>query len=89
MRALVVIGFALIAVVSGLHDAQEGYHASVGIPEAARIKAEEEQIIARTGLMLLDNDRIVGGASAPINAHPYLVRFFEQNMMIKLVSKSK
>lgn len=73
MRA-VVVGLALIAVVSGFQDAQKGYHATVGIPEAAKIKAAEEQILAKADVNIPESDRIVGGANAPNNAHPYLVR---------------
>lgn len=49
----------------------DNYHESVGIPLASRIKDAED------GWMSGDSfgSRIVGGAAAPLNGHPYLVRF--------------
>lgn len=73
MHALVV-ALTLVAAVSGFQDIQRGYHEAVGIPEAARIKAAEDQILARSRDGFFD--RIVGGAVAPVNAHPYLVSVF-------------
>lgn len=67
---VVVVGLLLVAVVSGYQDVQKYYHEAVGIPEAARIKAAEEKIALEKTLL---DDRIVGGAIAPANAHPYLV----------------
>lgn len=75
MRALIFLGLALVTVVSGLQEVQKGYHESVGIPEAARIKAAEDQVLALSGTVDNYSDRIVGGASAPANAHPYLVSY--------------
>ncbi|KOB74999.1 Chymotrypsin-like serine protease [Operophtera brumata] len=67
-----VTRLALVTVASGLQDVQKGYHEAVGIPEAARIQAAEDQVMARSGILDNYSDRIVGGAMAPANAHPYL-----------------
>lgn len=85
MRGILLVSLALIALASAKSvfsdqeekDVKIGYHDAVGIPEAARLKAEEETIFA-DGLdseIAADetNDRIVGGAIAPSSAHPHLV----------------
>lgn len=68
---VVIVSLLLVAVAAGFQDVQKGYHEAVGIPEAARIKAAEEDIHVRS--LIRTNDRIVGGAVAPVNSHPYLV----------------
>ncbi|CAD0197881.1 unnamed protein product [Chrysodeixis includens] len=65
MRALVLVGFALVATVSALVDVNVGYHEAIGIPTAEKIRlAEQEALVAQ-------EERIVGGALAPTNSHPY------------------
>lgn len=43
-----------------------GYHSKFGIPEAERIKSEEES---------LNNSRIVGGVPAAVGQYPFKVSF--------------
>ncbi|CAK1582645.1 unnamed protein product [Parnassius mnemosyne] len=47
------------------------YHETVGIPLATRIKEAEDAIMMGADNVVNDV-RIVGGAVAPVNAHPYL-----------------
>lgn len=59
----------LLAIVLGAVLAEESillhYHENVGIPEAARIKQEEQA---------MDFDgRIVGGSPAAVGTYPFLV----------------
>lgn len=92
MRAIVLFGLALVVSASAV-DVTVSYHDTIGIPTAERIKAFEDASIAK----LSENDRIIGGVLAPINAHPYFVSqitmflsllllyytfvFFENNMI--------
>ncbi|XP_026730342.1 collagenase-like [Trichoplusia ni] len=65
MRALVLVGFALVASASALVDVNVGYHEAVGIPTAEKIRLAEEE------MMSAKEERVVGGALAPTNSHPY------------------
>ncbi|KAF9819119.1 hypothetical protein SFRURICE_000784 [Spodoptera frugiperda] len=67
MRAVVLLGLALVASTSALVEVGTGYHQAVGIPTAEKIRAEEEKLLAAAG----KDNRVVGGAIAPANAHPY------------------
>lgn len=69
MRAVVLLGLALVASTSALVEVGTGYHQAVGIPTAEKIRAEEEKLLAAAG----KDNRVVGGAIAPANAHPYFV----------------
>lgn len=69
MRALVLLGLALVASASASVEVELGYHQAIGIPTAEKIWANEERMLAEDAY----NDRIVGGAVAPANAHPYFV----------------
>lgn len=71
MRVILVLGLAILASVSAHVEVNSFYHESFGIPEAQRIKDIEDKIIANQKLQ--EDERIVGGAIAPTNAHPYLV----------------
>lgn len=54
--------FALAAVVTAAVVKEQGYHATVGIPLAARLRRAEAS-----------GSRIIGGKPAPLGEHPYLV----------------
>lgn len=60
-------------------DVGVGYHDRVGIPHAAKLKAAEDEIMAKQAEAEEDtvvdplDDRIVGGAVSATGAHPYLV----------------
>ena len=69
MRALLLVSLALVASASAFVEVGTGYHQEVGIPTAERIRLAEEKIIAEAAT----DDRVVGGAVAPSNAHPYFV----------------
>lgn len=92
MRAILLVGLALLAscVASPLTPQAEPqlyYHDAVGFQLAAKIKATEEALMKE----LLDNairgepievpitSRIVGGAAAPTDTYPFLVRFVEMD----------
>ncbi|CAD0197882.1 unnamed protein product [Chrysodeixis includens] len=66
MRALLLFGFALVVSASAV-EVPATYHDTIGIPLAAEIKASEEAYLKS----LPANERIIGGAIAPVNAHPY------------------
>lgn len=68
MLLLVVVGFCLSATASSV--VLKPYHDAVGIPLAASIKAIED---ASRSKVLMTENKIVGGAVAPVSAHPYLV----------------
>lgn len=70
MRLILLVGLALVATTYAFTEVRKGYHDAVGIPEAERIRAAEEKFLTNAK----GGDRIVGGALAPINSHPYLVR---------------
>lgn len=72
MRFLIV-GLALLALAVAYEDVAVEYHDTIGIPNAARIKAEEERIFAQQGDVRPSDERIVGGAVSAVGAHPYLV----------------
>lgn len=76
MHKAVLFGLLLVgsAVCSVEIDIGRGYHEEVGIPLAESIKAAEEAALARAAEDI--DSRIVGGAVAPSNAHPYLVIIF-------------
>ncbi|KAH9633626.1 hypothetical protein HF086_014594 [Spodoptera exigua] len=67
MRAVVLLGLVLVASTSALVEVGTGYHQTIGIPAAEKIKAEEEKLLAAQA----SDNRVVGGAIAPANAHPY------------------
>lgn len=71
MERLILLGVLLGAVISVTCDIDigRGYHEEIGIPLAESIKAQEDAINVQ-------DERIVGGAVASWNAHPYLVIFF-------------
>lgn len=69
MRALFLVGLALVASASAFVEVGTGYHQEVGIPTAEKIRLAEEKIVVDPA----QNDRVVGGAYAPANAHPYFV----------------
>lgn len=75
MRALVLFGLSLVVSASALVEVQTNYHESVGIPEAERISAIEEEILAKNDNVQSDpsDNKIVGSVLAPANAHPYFV----------------
>lgn len=80
MRTFVLFGLLLVVSVSALVEVQTNYHDSVGIPEAERIRVLEEEILAKNDDFQkypseLSVDRIVGGALAPANSHPYFVSY--------------
>ncbi|CAH2041295.1 unnamed protein product, partial [Iphiclides podalirius] len=52
----------------GMVEPLQDYHETVGIPLASRIKEAEDAIMMGSSRI----ERIVGGAIAPTNAHPYL-----------------
>ncbi|XP_050550440.1 transmembrane protease serine 9 [Spodoptera frugiperda] len=79
MRAVVLLGLALVASTSALVEVGTGYHQAVGIPTAEKIRAEEEKLLAAAG----KDNRVVGGAIAPANAHPYFA-----GLLISLVGTS-
>lgn len=78
MRCL-LIGLALLASASAFLDVGVGYHDRVGIPHATKLKAAEDEIMAKQAEAEEDtvvdplDDRIVGGAVSATGAHPYLV----------------
>uniref|UniRef100_A0A2A4JKX6 Peptidase S1 domain-containing protein n=1 Tax=Heliothis virescens TaxID=7102 RepID=A0A2A4JKX6_HELVI len=67
MRVLLFLGLGLLASASAFVEVNFDYHNEIGIPAAAKIKENEERLLALT----LHENRIVGGAVAPANAHPY------------------
>lgn len=69
MRALLLIGLVLVASASALVEVGTGYHERIGIPTAEKLRIAEEELFAKSAL----DDRVVGGAVAPANAHPYFV----------------
>lgn len=69
MRAFFLVGLALVASASALVEVGFGYHQEIGIPTAEKIRLAEEKILAEAA----QDDRVVGGAVAPANAHPYFV----------------
>lgn len=79
MRVVLLCVF-LIAAVSAKVKPLVDYHEQVGIPLATRIKEAEDAIHARAA----KDGRIVGGAVAPFNAYPYLVKLFF-NMILKFI----
>lgn len=72
MRALFLIGLALVASASAFVEVSTGYHEEVGIPTAEKIRLAEEKYLAEEAL----DNRVVGGVIAPANAHPYFVSNF-------------
>ncbi|CAD0197885.1 unnamed protein product [Chrysodeixis includens] len=66
MRALILFGLTLVASGSAV-NVSVSYHDTIGIPLAERIKTYEEAYFAKVPT----NERIIGGAVAPANAHPY------------------
>lgn len=68
MRALLVVGLALVASAAAFAEVGAGYHQEVGIPLYEKLKAAEEKLLAETA-----QNRVVGGSVAPNNAHPYFV----------------
>nr|AFM28257.1 chymotrypsin [Heliothis virescens] len=79
MRALILLGLGLLASASALVEVKSGYHQEIGIPTAEWIKANEEKHLAEVA----EGERIVGGAIAPANAHPYFA-----GLLISLVGIS-
>ncbi|XP_021201516.3 brachyurin [Helicoverpa armigera] len=77
MRAILLLGLGLLATASALVEVNTGYHQEIGIPTAAKIKENEEKLLAEK------DERIVGGAIAPANAHPYFA-----GLLISLVGQS-
>uniref|UniRef100_A0A2A4JJQ3 Peptidase S1 domain-containing protein n=1 Tax=Heliothis virescens TaxID=7102 RepID=A0A2A4JJQ3_HELVI len=67
MRVLLFLGLGLLASASAFVEVNLDYHNEIGIPAAAKIKENEERLLALTP----QENRIVGGAIAPANAHPY------------------
>ncbi|XP_072949846.1 transmembrane protease serine 9-like [Epargyreus clarus] len=63
--ALVVL--SLVAAATAFSDVEVGYHRTVGIPLAMKIKAAEDAIMKRNA-----NSRIVGGEEADPTSHPFL-----------------
>ncbi|KAH9633628.1 hypothetical protein HF086_014596 [Spodoptera exigua] len=76
MKTLVV-GLSLIVCASALLEVQTNYHDAIGIPAAEKIKALEE---ASLNEAVTNDNRIIGGALAPVGAYPYfaglLINFF-------------
>nr|ANS56509.1 chymotrypsin-like serine protease 4 [Antheraea yamamai] len=70
MRVFLLLGLAAVATVSAHVEVNSFYHETYGIPEAQRIKDFEDKIIASRNAQ--EDQKIVGGAVAPTNAHPYL-----------------
>ncbi|KAJ0176011.1 hypothetical protein K1T71_008185 [Dendrolimus kikuchii] len=72
MQKVVFLGLLLVAsaVCSVEVNIGRGYHEEIGIPLAESIRAAEEEALARSADS--KDGRIVGGAVAPTNAHPYL-----------------
>lgn len=68
MRSLVLVAL-LVASASPLVEVRSGYHEEVGIPTAEKIRVAEEKVLEEAA----QDDRVVGGAIAPVNAHPYFV----------------
>nr|ADM35108.1 serine protease 41 [Mamestra configurata] len=66
MRALLLVGLALVASAAAFAEVGAGYHQEVGIPLYEKLKAAEEKLLAETA-----QNRVVGGSVAPNNAHPY------------------
>ncbi|XP_047028153.1 brachyurin-like [Helicoverpa zea] len=79
MRAVILLGLGLLASASAFVEVKSGYHQDVGIPTAEWIKANEEKRLAEAA----QDERIVGGAIAPANAHPYFA-----GLLISLVGVS-
>ncbi|CAH0686295.1 unnamed protein product [Spodoptera exigua] len=77
MKTLVV-GLSLIVCASALLEVQTNYHDAIGIPAAEKLKALEEASLANEAVT--NNNRIIGGALAPVGAYPYfaglLINFF-------------
>lgn len=79
MRCL-LIGLALLATAAAYVEVSVGYHENIGIPTAAKIKAAEDEIVAKLAEAEEEvadqhnDDRIVGGAVSTNAAHPFLVR---------------
>ncbi|KAF9423007.1 hypothetical protein HW555_001550, partial [Spodoptera exigua] len=76
--ATLVVGLSLIVCASALLEVQTNYHDAIGIPAAEKIKALEEASLANEAVT--NNNRIIGGALAPVGAYPYfaglLINFF-------------
>ncbi|KAG6442443.1 hypothetical protein O3G_MSEX002350 [Manduca sexta] len=75
MRAVLVFGLALVASASAFVSISKPYHEEIGIPQARRIKAYEESLMANKQAKTVSEfqaDRIIGGVVASANAHPYL-----------------
>ncbi|KAI8432347.1 hypothetical protein MSG28_004760 [Choristoneura fumiferana] len=70
MRSVLLVGLTIVASAVALVNPSLGYHEAVGIPQAARIKAFEEQYHA--SVKEGQNERIVGGAVANTDAYPHL-----------------
>ncbi|CAH1636791.1 unnamed protein product [Spodoptera littoralis] len=64
-----VFGLSLIVCASALLEVQTNYHDAIGIPAAEKIRALEEASLANEAVT--NDNRIVGGALAPVGAHPY------------------
>nr|XP_021201514.2 collagenase [Helicoverpa armigera] len=79
MRALLLLGLGLLASASAFVEVNSDYHKDIGIPAAAQIKENEERLMAETARA----GRVVGGAIAPANAHPYFA-----GLLISLVGQS-
>ncbi|KAJ2951560.1 hypothetical protein O0L34_g13709 [Tuta absoluta] len=77
MRGILLVCLASVALASGLQEADLdlpvrplfGYHDNHGIPLAMQMKAEEEAYFKKAAE---NGVRVVGGATAPVGAYPYL-----------------
>ncbi|KAJ8719733.1 hypothetical protein PYW08_011908 [Mythimna loreyi] len=78
MRGLFLVGL-LVASATALVEVGSGYHQEVGIPTAEKIRVAEEKVLEEAA----QDDRVVGGAIAPANAHPYFA-----GLLINLVGIS-
>uniref|UniRef100_A0A2A4JJV5 Peptidase S1 domain-containing protein n=1 Tax=Heliothis virescens TaxID=7102 RepID=A0A2A4JJV5_HELVI len=67
MRVLLFLSLGLLASASAFVEVNFDYHNEIGIPAAAKIKEIEDKLLAQAP----EGNRIVGGAIAPANAHPY------------------
>lgn len=66
---IILVGLAAFAAAgsAGSSPITLDYHATVGVPEANRIRRAEEA-------MDFDGGRVAGGSTVNLGAHPYLVR---------------